>query len=87
MPSTRSAGLPAGGKGLRQDVIQGFAVCQELLEAGGFSLQGFIVHLTVVVLQGQDGIHLGADALELLGAVGAEQFIDESHSLVFSFGE
>ena len=43
-------GLPAGGKGLRQDVIQGFAVRQELLEAGGFSLQGFIIHLTVVVL-------------------------------------
>ena len=59
MPSTRSAASPAGGKGLRQDVIQVFAVRQELLEAGGFSLQGFIIHLTVVVLQGQDGIHLG----------------------------
>jgi len=61
-PQYAVGGLPAGGKGLRQDVIEGFAGGELLLEAGGFALEGFIVHPAVVILQRQYGIHLRADA-------------------------
>ena len=78
-PQHPVGGLPAGGKGLRQDVLQRFALCQQPLQTGGFPLQRVVIHGAVMLLQAQHSLHLRADALELLGAVGTEQFINKSH--------
>ena len=78
-PQHPVGGLPAGGKGLRQDVLQRFALCQQPLQTGGLPLQRAVIHGAVMLLQAQHSLHLRADALELLGAVGTEQFINKSH--------
>ena len=72
-------GLPHGGKGLRQDVVQRFAVGQTLLELRSLGLQLGIRQLFVVLLQRGDLVHDGVDALQLPLAVGAENLGKQSH--------
>ncbi len=50
--------LPAGGKGLGQNVVQRLPFLQQLAKPGGFGLEGFIIHAAVCLLQGQ---HPGAE--------------------------
>ena len=72
-------GLPHGGEGLRQDVVQRFAVGQTLLELRGLGLQLGIRQLFIVLLQRGDLVHDGVDALQLPLAVGAENLGKQSH--------
>ena len=72
-------GLPHGGKGLRQDVVQRLTVGQTLLERRGLGLKLGVGQLPVLVLQGGDLVHDGVDALQLPLAVGAENLGKQSH--------
>ena len=72
-------GLPHGGKGLRQDVVQRLTVGQTLLELRGLGLKLGVGQLLVLVLQGGDLVHDGVDALQLPLAVGAEDLGKQSH--------
>ena len=58
--------LPAGGKGLGQDIVQGLAVFQPLLEFRGLGLELFVGEGGVLSVQGLDLVHQGGDGLYLL---------------------
>ena len=73
------SGLPHGGEGLRQNVVQRFAVGQTLLELRGLGLQLGIRQLFIVLLQRGDLVHDGVDALQLPLAIGAENLGKQSH--------
>ena len=72
--------LPDGGKGLRQDVVQGLALPQALLELRSLGLKLFVGQGAVFLLQGLDLVGDGVDGFQLPLAVGAEDFLDQSHS-------
>ena len=72
--------LPHGGKGLRQDVVQGLALLQALLELRSLGLKLFVGQGAVFLLQGLDLVGDGVDGFQLPLAVGAEDFLDQSHS-------
>ena len=65
-------GLPAGGEGLGEEVVQGLAVFIALLELRGFGLELGVGEALVFLFQGFDLSHNGLKALDLLGHVGAE---------------
>ena len=56
-------GFAAGGKGFRQDILEGLAGGEQRAEAVGLALQGLVIHLAVMVLQRQHGIDLRTNAL------------------------
>ena len=56
-------GFAAGGKGFRQNILKGLAGSKQRLEAVGFTLQGLVIHLAVMLLQRQHGINLRTDPL------------------------
>ena len=72
--------LPDGGKGLRQDVVQGLALLQALLELRSLGLKLFVGEGAVFLLQSLDLVGDGVDGFQLPLAVGAEDFLDQSHS-------
>ena len=74
--------LPDGGKGLRQDIVQGLPLLQPLLELRGLGLKLLVGELAVFVLQGLDLVGDGINGLQLPLAVGSENFLDQSHSLI-----
>ena len=74
--------LPDGGKGLRQDIVQGLPLLQALLELRGLGLKLLVGELAVFVLQGLDLVGDGINGLQLPLAVGSENFLDQSHSLI-----
>ena len=67
-------GLPHGGEGLGEDVVQGFAIGQALLEAGRLGGELGVGQGLILRLQGLDLINNGVDLLQFPVAVGAEQF-------------
>ena len=75
-------GLPNGGEGLRQNVIQGFPGFQTILEDLGLALQGILRQFLVFLLQGQDFIHNGLDLFDFPLRAGTEQFVEKSHDLL-----
>ena len=80
-PQYAVSGFPHGGEGLRQDIIQRLAVCQALLELRRFCLELGIGHGLVLVGHGLDLVHNGIDGFQLPGAVIAEQFFHQTHSI------
>ena len=72
-------GLPAGGKGLGQDVIQGLAVCQALLELRGLGLQLGVGQGFILLFQRVHLIRNGIDGLQLPLGGGSEQFRQQTH--------
>ena len=56
-------GLPAGGKGVGEDIVQGLALFQPPLEKAGLGLQLLIAQLLIFVFQAQHLVHQGLDAL------------------------
>ena len=74
--------LPDGSEGLGEQVVQGLALLEPLLEEGGLALQRLFGEGLVFIFQGQDLINGGADLADLTLRPGTEQFRNESH--VFS---
>ena len=74
-------GLPHGGKGLRQNIVQRFAVLEARLELGGFCLQLGVGHGLVLIGHGLDLIHDGIDGFQLPGTVIAKQFFHQTHNV------
>ena len=72
-------GLTAGGKGLRQDIVQGLAVLQTLLELRGLGLELLVAERFVLILQGLDLLHQRHNRLDLPLRTGAENFLQETH--------
>ena len=72
-------GLPHGGKGLRQDVVQSFSVLETLFELRRLGLELGVGHGLVFIGHGLDLVHDGVDGLELPGAVVAEQCFHQTH--------
>ena len=66
--------LTAGGKGLRQQVVQGLAVFITLLQLRGLGLELGVGIALVFFLQGFDLADDGIKALDLLRHVGSKQF-------------
>ena len=64
--------LPADGKRLGQNVVQGLPRRQPLLQHPGLIPQGLLVHGGIGLLQRQHPVAQGADALDLLLAEIAE---------------
>ena len=79
--------LPDGGEGLRQQIIQGFAVLQPLLELGGLAPKLLLAQSLVAVLQSQNFIYRGLDFLQLPLGTGAEQFLNKSHYNLLLVGQ
>ena len=67
-------GLPGGGEGLGQDVVQRLAVLETLLEFRGLGLQLGVGQSLVLLLQRLDFIRNGIDGLQLPLGVSAEEF-------------
>ena len=67
--------LAADGKGIWQDIIQRFAVCIAFFELRGHSSKFCVAHLSILVLQSENGLNDGVDPLQLPVAMGAENFI------------
>ena len=65
-------GFPDGGKGLRQQIVQGLALCQTVLEFLGLALQRFLAEGLVFVLQGQNLIYSRLDLFNFPLGTGAE---------------
>ena len=65
-------GLPAGGEGLGEEVVQGLAVAVARLELRGLGLELGVGEVPILLLQGLHLFDQGLHALELLGHVGAE---------------
>ena len=72
-------GLPAGSKGLGQDVIQGLPVLQALLELRGLGLELLVGKGFVFLFQRLDLIHQRHNRLDLPLRTGAENFLQETH--------
>ena len=77
--------LPAGGKGLRQDIVQALPLLQPFFQPGGHVPQLPVAHPSELLLQGQDLVHQRLDALKLLFRVGAEDLFKKSHLSVTSY--
>ena len=73
-------GLPHGGEGLRQDVVQRLAVLQALLELGGLGLELGVGQGLVLVGHGLDLIHDGINGLQLPGAVIPKDGFHQTHN-------
>ena len=58
-------GLPDGGEGLGQDVVQSLALGQTVLEFLSFALQLFLGKIFVFIFQRQDFVHGGLDLFDL----------------------
>ena len=71
-PQHTVGGLPHGGKGLRQNVVQRLAVLQTGLELRRLGLQLGVGQRLILVLQRRDLVHDGIDALQLTLAVCSE---------------
>ena len=74
-------GLPDGGEGLRQDIVQRLAVLEALLELGRLCLELGVGHGLVLVGHGLNLVHDGIDGFQLPGAVITEQFFHETHDI------
>ena len=81
-PQHTVGGLPHGGKGLRQNVVQRLAVLQTSLELRRLGLQLGVGQRLVLVLQRRDLVHDGIDALQLTLAVCSENLGKQSHIFV-----
>ena len=66
--------LPAGGKRLREDVVQRLAVCQAGLELVGLGAQIVVAEGAVLVRHRLDFVHCGGERLDLPLGTGAEHF-------------
>ena len=73
-PQYAVGGLPAGGKGLRQDVVQRFAVGQLLLQRGGLGLQLGVGHGLILAFQCQHLFGEGVDLFQLPVREAAKEF-------------
>ena len=72
-------GLPHGGEGLRQDIVQRLAVCQALLELGGLGLELGVGQGLVLVGHGLDLVHHRINGFQLPGAVVSEESFHQTH--------
>ena len=72
-------GLPHGGKGLRQNVVHGFAVCQTLPELRGLGLQRVLRESFIFLLQSEDPVYDGLYFLHFTLGGRAEQFGKKTH--------
>ena len=73
-PQDPGRGLPGRGKGLGQQVVQGFVRVQALLEEGGFGLELGVGQVPEFRLQVGDAIHQGRHALQFPVVFTAEYF-------------
>ena len=69
-------GLPAGGEGLGQDVVQGLSILEALFEFTGLGLELVVAEGLVLLLQGQDLVHQRHDGLDLPLGAGAEDLLN-----------
>ena len=78
-PKHAPGGLPAGGEGLGQDVVQRLAAGQALLEFGGLGLELGVRQRLVLLLQPLDLVHQGEDRLDLPLGAGPENLFEYVH--------
>ena len=75
------AGLPDGGKGLRQDIIQGFPFRESPLKIRRLCLQLFIRQLAVFIFERLDLFHEGHDFFYFPIRAGSKEFRYDAHLL------
>jgi hypothetical protein len=78
------AGLAYGGKGLGQNVVEGLAVIQPLLEFRSLGFELLVGHGGIFGVQRLYLVHDRFDALELLVGMTAEYRVNKAHVLRFS---
>ena len=78
-------GLPAGGKGLRQQVVQALPVLVAVLELLGLGLELFVRQGGVLGVQGLDLIDDGGDGLQFLLRTGTEELLEQTHFYLTPF--
>ena len=71
--------LPDGGEGLGENVVQGLAVLEAVLELLGFPLELGVAHGLVLVGHGLNFIRDGSNGFQLPGAVVAENLLYQAH--------
>ena len=71
--------LPGGGKCLGQDIVQGLAARQAVLELLGFRLELGVAHRFVLVGHGLNFVRDGGNGFQLPGAVVAENLLYQAH--------
>ena len=74
-------GLPAGGKGLGQQVVQALAVLVAVLEFLCLGLELFIRQGGVLPVQGLDLIDDGSDGFDFPLRVGPEELFQQTHAI------
>ena len=84
-PQHPVGGLPHGGKGLGQQVVQRFAAFQPLFELVGFCLKLLVGESLVFRLQRQNFVHRGLNFLDFPVRPGAKQFCKKSHCNLLVF--
>ena len=72
-------GLTDGSKSLGQNIVQGLAFCQPLLEQAGLRPQFFFAQGSIFCLHGQDLVHRGHNFLYFPLRAGTKQFGQQSH--------
>ena len=73
-PQHPEGGLPADGKGLGEQIVQLFPVCQPRPEFGGLGLELGVGEGLVGLLQRLDLFHQGLQGLDLFLRGGAKDF-------------
>ena len=77
--------LPDGGKGFREQVVQGFAVFQPGFERRCLSPKFLVGKLLIGFFQGEDLIQGGLELFYFPLGAGAENFCNQSHGKESSF--
>ena len=72
--------LPAGGKGLGQNVVQRLALGQTGLELVGLGPELLVAQCLVFVGERLDLVHDGGQCLNLPLGPGAKNFVDQTHN-------
>ena len=75
-------GLPHGGEGVRQNIVQILAVGQAVLEDGGLRLQLAVGHGLIARFQFFDFIDNRSDPFQLPVGITAEELVKQSHACV-----
>ena len=74
--------LPDGGKGLGEDIVQSFTLCQAVFKFLSLAAKGFLGKISIFIFQRQDLVHCGLDLFQLPLGTGTEEFFKKSHYIL-----
>ena len=78
-PQHAPRGLAAGGKGIRQDIVERLSVCEPRFQRRSHCLQLLIRFGGILFLQSEDLVPQGKDAFDFFSGIIAKQFFQKSH--------